>query len=48
MIALQLLGERVTMDEQDRDDETGHLDEIEDGCGCTEIWEHMSERRGDE
>ncbi|MFB6164271.1 MAG: hypothetical protein ABEJ31_03845 [Haloarculaceae archaeon] len=22
-----------------------HLGEIEDGCGCTEIWEHLSERR---
>jgi len=22
-----------------------HLDEIEDGAGCTEIWEHLSERR---
>ncbi|MDG5775667.1 hypothetical protein VB773_06150 [Haloarculaceae archaeon H-GB2-1] len=22
-----------------------HLDDVEDGCGCTEIWEHLSERR---
>ena len=22
-----------------------HLDDVEDGCGCTEIWEHMSEER---
>lgn len=22
-----------------------HLDNVEDGCGCTEIWEHMSEER---
>ena len=22
-----------------------HLDDVEDGCGCTEIWEHMSEQR---
>jgi len=22
-----------------------HLDEVDDGCGCTEIWEHLSERR---
>ena len=27
------------------DDGTGHLDDIEDGAGCTEIWEHLSERR---
>jgi len=24
---------------------TCHLDDVEDGCGCTEIWEHMSEQR---
>ena len=28
-------------EEQVRD----HLDDVEDGCGCTEIWEHLSERR---
>lgn len=22
-----------------------HLAGIADGCGCTEIWEHLSERR---
>ena len=22
-----------------------HLDDVEDGCGCTEIWEHLSDRR---
>ena len=25
--------------------ETSHLDGVEDGCGCTEIWEHLSESR---
>ncbi|WP_246986043.1 hypothetical protein [Halorientalis marina] len=34
-----------------RDDEqdvsTDHLDDMEDGCGCAEVWEHMSERRED-
>jgi len=24
-----------------------HLADIEDGCGCTEVWEHMSENRDD-
>jgi len=24
-----------------------HLADIEDGCGCTEVWEHMSEQRDD-
>ena len=28
--------------------DTSHLDDIADGCGCTEIWEHMSEERGDD
>ena len=33
--------------EQDVDDavETGHLDDMDDGCGCAEVWEHLSERR---
>jgi hypothetical protein len=22
-----------------------HLSEIEDGCGCAEVWEHLSEHR---
>lgn len=25
--------------------ETGHLEDVEDGCGCTEIWEHLSDER---
>lgn len=29
----------------DHDDATDHLEELEDGSGCTEIWEHLSERR---
>lgn len=28
-------------DEQARD----HLDDVADGCGCTELWEHLSETR---
>jgi hypothetical protein len=27
----------------DRDDE--HLRDVEEGAGCTEIWEYLSERR---
>ncbi|MFB6142483.1 MAG: hypothetical protein ABEJ30_03975 [Halorientalis sp.] len=26
---------------------TDHLDDIDDGCGCAEVWEHTSERRED-
>ncbi|MFB6162880.1 MAG: hypothetical protein ABEJ86_05520 [Halococcoides sp.] len=22
-----------------------HLEDIEDGCGCAEVWEHLSEER---
>jgi len=44
------LGETMTNAQQTHDDEreepaTDHLDDVEDGCGCTEIWEHMSEER---
>ena len=24
---------------------TNHLDDVEDGCGCAEVWEHLSEQR---
>lgn len=30
-------------DSDDRDD--AHLDDIEVGAGCTEIWEHLAEQR---
>jgi hypothetical protein len=34
------------MDEtSDGDDD--HLDAVDDGCGCVETWEHLSEYRGD-
>lgn len=33
-------------DEPDGEEiDTSHLDDVEDGCGCTEIWEHMSDER---
>jgi hypothetical protein len=32
-------------DGSDEDIETGHLESVEDGCGCTEIWEHLSDER---
>jgi hypothetical protein len=25
-----------------------HLDDVEDGCGCAEIWEHLSDTRADD
>ncbi len=29
-------------------DDADHLADVDDGCGCTEIWEHMSDQRTDE
>lgn len=30
------------------DDDDAHLADIPDGAGCTEIWEHLSDGRGEE
>jgi hypothetical protein len=35
----------MAMGTQSDDD---HLEDIEDGAGCTEIWEHLSEKRNEE
>lgn len=34
------------MSDEKRDDE--HLADVEEGAGCTEIWEHLSEKREQE
>lgn len=34
--------------EEDAAEEEDHLSDVADGSGCTEIWEHLSERRDDE
>jgi len=34
-----------TADSEDTDPDADHLDDVEDGCGCAEIWERLSERR---
>lgn len=31
--------------EQDDEREDAHLDDVEAGAGCTEIWEHLAEKR---
>jgi hypothetical protein len=37
------------LDETDGDSvDAGHLEDVEDGCGCTEIWEHLSDERESE
>lgn len=33
--------------ETDAEPDDDHLDDVEDGAGCTEIWERLSERRGE-
>ncbi|NUB93219.1 hypothetical protein HT576_19620 [Haloterrigena sp. SYSU A121-1] len=32
--------------DSERDD--AYLQDVDDGCGCTEIWEHLSEQRAAE
>lgn len=27
---------------------TDHLEDVEDGCGCAEVWEHLSDQRDDD
>jgi hypothetical protein len=31
--------------DNEHDDAPMHLDGVEDGCGCAEVWEHLSEQR---
>jgi hypothetical protein len=33
------------MDQSTTDDDRAHLEGVDDGCGCAEVWEHLSERR---
>jgi 2-phosphosulfolactate phosphatase len=32
-------------DDAERRADTSHLDDIDDGCGCAEIWDHLSQQR---
>ena len=34
---------RDSDDGDERDDK--HLADVEDGCGCAEVWEHLSDQR---
>lgn len=45
MRAVASAGEAMTADYHD--EETDHLDDVEDGSGCTELWEHLSEHRAE-
>lgn len=35
----------VENDAEEEPADTSHLDDVEDGCGCAEVWEHLSEQR---
>lgn len=50
MTAEETFDEQSTAEEpgEDTERERVHLSDVEDGAGCTEIWEHLSERRDDE
>jgi len=39
----ELLGSIMTTADSDMDHD--RLDDVTDGCGCAEIWEHLSDRR---
>ena len=41
--------DEVPSDADPEDDERlAHLDGLADGCGCAEVWEHLSEQRSAE
>jgi hypothetical protein len=41
-----MMSEQPADPEQEEEEvSTDHLDDMEDGCGCAEVWEHLSERR---
>jgi len=34
--------------QEEDEDARSHLDDLADGCGCAEVWEHLSERRNED
>lgn len=38
----------ATAENDDGPDGVDHLRDVPDGAGCTEIWEHLSDRRDEE
>ncbi|MFD1513041.1 hypothetical protein [Halomarina rubra] len=38
-------GESRTERDEDEEIDTSHLDGLEDGCGCAEVMDHLSEQR---
>ncbi|ELY48987.1 hypothetical protein C494_09099 [Natronorubrum bangense JCM 10635] len=37
----------ISHEHEDDERDDAHLDDIEEGAGCTEIWEHLAEKRGE-
>ena len=35
-------------DDEEEEQVDDHLADVEEGAGCTEIWEHLSEQRNDD
>ena len=43
------MAERTTDDRYgDGEVDTSHLDDLEDCCGCAEVWEHLSDDESDD
>jgi len=43
---VQAVDEEAEVEPDDeREVDTSHLDGVEDGCGCAEVWEHLSDER---
>lgn len=37
--------EATTESDEETDERPTHLDDVDDGCGCVELWEQLSEKR---
>jgi len=42
---VQAVEEEQVESADEREVDTSHLDGVEDGCGCAEVWEHLSDER---
>ncbi|QPV64437.1 hypothetical protein I7X12_07445 [Halosimplex litoreum] len=42
---VQVAEEEQVEPDDEREVDTSHLDGVEDGCGCAEVWEHLSDER---
>jgi hypothetical protein len=40
-----VMSEEAATVEEEEEVDTSHLDDVDDGCGCAEVWEHLSESR---